>query len=63
MTGGLAMGLMEDFGYASRREVLRPGETLFLYTDGLTDANKPQRGVVRQGAAGGDPERFRGAIT
>ena len=38
MTGGLAMGLMEDFGYASRREVLQPGETLFLYTDGLTDA-------------------------
>ena len=38
MTGGLAMGLMEDFGYSSRREVLQPGETLFLYTDGLTDA-------------------------
>ncbi|MCY4588173.1 MAG: SpoIIE family protein phosphatase [Bryobacterales bacterium] len=38
MTGGLAMGLMEDFGYASRREILQPGETLFLYTDGLTDA-------------------------
>ncbi len=38
MTGGLAMGLMEDFGYSSRREVLQPGETLLLYTDGLTDA-------------------------
>ena len=38
MTGGLAMGLVEDFGYSSKRETLRPGETLFLYTDGLTDA-------------------------
>ena len=38
MTGGLAMGLVEDFGYSSKREILRPGETLFLYTDGLTDA-------------------------
>ena len=38
MTGGLAMGVMEDFDYSSRREFLQPGETLFLYTDGLTDA-------------------------
>ena len=38
MTGGLAMGVMEEFPYASRREVLRSGETLFMYTDGLTDA-------------------------
>jgi sigma-B regulation protein RsbU (phosphoserine phosphatase) len=32
------MGVVEDFGYSSKREILRPGETLFLYTDGLTDA-------------------------
>ena len=38
MTRGLAMGLMEDFEYASGSEVIRPGETLFIYTDGLTDA-------------------------
>ena len=37
-TGGLAMGVLEEFPYASRRQVLQPGETLFLYTDGLTDA-------------------------
>ncbi len=36
-TGGLAMGLMEDFPYSSGTTVLQPGETLFLYTDGLTD--------------------------
>ena len=38
MTRGLAMGLMEDFEYASGSEVIQPGETLFIYTDGLTDA-------------------------
>ena len=38
MTRGLAMGLMDDFDYSSGSEVLQPDETLFLYTDGLTDA-------------------------
>ena len=38
MTGGLAMGIIDDFEYGMRREKLHAGETLFLYTDGLTDA-------------------------
>ncbi len=38
MTQGLAMGLMDDFEYVSGSEVIGPGETLFIYTDGLTDA-------------------------
>ncbi len=38
MTRGLAMGLMDDFEYASGSEVIQPRETLFIYTDGLTDA-------------------------
>ena len=38
LTQGLAMGLMDDFEYASGSEVIQPGETLFIYTDGLTDA-------------------------
>lgn len=37
LTGGLAMGLMDDFPYSSNSITLEPGETLFLYTDGLTD--------------------------
>lgn len=37
LTGGVAMGLMEDFPYSSDSITLEPGETLFLYTDGLTD--------------------------
>ena len=37
-TGGLAMGVMDGMDYDSRRITLEPGETLFLFTDGLTDA-------------------------
>ena len=38
MTGGVAMGVLDDFEYECREEELRPGDALFLYTDGLTDA-------------------------
>ena len=38
MTDGVAMGVLDDFEYDSREEELRPGDALFLYTDGLTDA-------------------------
>ena len=38
MTAGVAMGVLDDFEYESREEKLHPGDALFLYTDGLTDA-------------------------
>jgi sigma-B regulation protein RsbU (phosphoserine phosphatase) len=37
-TGGRALGLVEQSPYASARMVLRPGESLLLYTDGVTEA-------------------------
>ena len=37
-TGDLAMGIMEDFDYSSHQAQLAPGDTFFVYTDGLTDA-------------------------
>src|SRR5262245_57638006 len=39
--GGTALGLMEQSPYASGRMVLGPGETLLLYTDGVTEATNP----------------------
>lgn len=36
--GGIALGLVEESAYASERMVLGPGETLLLYTDGITEA-------------------------
>ena len=36
--GGRALGLVEQSPYASGRMVLRPGDALLLYTDGVTEA-------------------------
>jgi phosphoserine phosphatase RsbU/P len=36
--GGRALGLVEQSPYASGRMVLRPGEALLVYTDGVTEA-------------------------
>ena len=66
MTGGLAMGIIDDFEYDMRREKLHVGETLFLYTDGLTDAvnldgelfGKDRLEATLDGAAGRSPEQL-----
>ncbi len=38
LTDGLALGVMEDFEYSASRARLEPGDTMLLYTDGVTDA-------------------------
>jgi serine phosphatase RsbU (regulator of sigma subunit) len=40
--GGMALGVQQDTLYNVRRIRLRPGEGLFLYTDGVTEAMDPQ---------------------
>jgi sigma-B regulation protein RsbU (phosphoserine phosphatase) len=40
-TGGRALGLVEQSPYASARMVLGPGESLLLYSDGVTEAMDP----------------------
>jgi len=42
-TGGRSLGLLDRSPYASGRLVLRPGEALLLYTDGVTEAMSPDR--------------------
>ncbi|MBN1104437.1 MAG: SpoIIE family protein phosphatase [Deltaproteobacteria bacterium] len=37
-TGGTALGVLEDCVYRSRKISLRKGDTLFLFTDGVTEA-------------------------
>ncbi|NPA25064.1 MAG: SpoIIE family protein phosphatase [Deltaproteobacteria bacterium] len=37
-TDGIALGVMEDFSFAGNRTKLEPGETLFIFTDGVTEA-------------------------
>jgi sigma-B regulation protein RsbU (phosphoserine phosphatase) len=38
MTGGTILGCIDDFEYKSKKVTLKPGERLFLYTDGVTEA-------------------------
>lgn len=37
-TGGIALGVMPDLPYAETSVALAPGDTLFLYTDGISEA-------------------------
>jgi len=37
-TGGLALGVMEDFSFQSKRIVLNEGDAIFIYSDGVTEA-------------------------
>lgn len=39
MTGGMVLGVFDDMSYKSKTFRLNPGERLFLYTDGVTEAN------------------------
>ncbi len=45
MTGGIILGYLEDFQYSSGRIKLEPGDRLFLYTDGVTEAFNKQEEV------------------
>jgi len=66
MTDGVAMGVLDDFEYESRREELHPGDALFLYTDGLTDAvdlngelfGKERLETTLDGASSRSPEQI-----
>ena len=40
-TGDLVMGAMPDIAYHSKHLTLNPGDTLLLYTDGVTEAMNP----------------------
>lgn len=37
-TKGIPLGVMDDFAYQSRKITLQKGDTLLLYTDGVTEA-------------------------
>ncbi|MGD8382089.1 MAG: PP2C family protein-serine/threonine phosphatase, partial [Syntrophobacterales bacterium] len=40
-TDGVMLGVTEDFTYKSKKNQLQKGETIFLYTDGVTEAMNP----------------------
>jgi sigma-B regulation protein RsbU (phosphoserine phosphatase) len=53
---GLALGLMRGFRFQSERITLRPGDGLFLYTDGITEAMDTARRLYTE-------ERLQSALT
>ena len=42
LTAGVMLGVEKDFVYQSGRIVLKQGDTIFLYTDGVTEAMNPE---------------------
>ena len=70
LTGGVAIGVMPDLEYQQNTITLAPGDTLSLYTDGVTEAmneNKEELGEKRffdilKGASSGEPEIITRAI-
>jgi sigma-B regulation protein RsbU (phosphoserine phosphatase) len=70
-TEGIALGVMEDASYHARTIVLRPGDGLLLYTDGVTEAMDPEDRLfsddrlqqVLEARNGGSPqETIRGVV-
>jgi sigma-B regulation protein RsbU (phosphoserine phosphatase) len=67
---GLMLGFLEQAPYATERVALRPGDALFLYTDGVTEARSPGRDLfsperledVLRRAAGRTAEGLVGAV-
>jgi phosphoserine phosphatase RsbU/P len=41
LTGGLALGVVEGFMYKNNLIQLKPGDTIFTFTDGITEAMNP----------------------
>jgi sigma-B regulation protein RsbU (phosphoserine phosphatase) len=46
---GLVLGAMEDMFYKEEETVLRPGDMLYLYTDGVTEAVNPVNELFGEG--------------
>ncbi len=57
-TGGMALGVMTGMAYAEAAVRLTPGDTLFLYTDGISEAMDGEGPRVRRRAHRGDLARL-----
>lgn len=53
--GGMPLGVFEDAKFGQRQLDLKPGETLLIYTDGVTEAMNPKRELFGE-------ERFKGVL-
>jgi sigma-B regulation protein RsbU (phosphoserine phosphatase) len=58
---GLVLGAIEDAGYKTERTLLYPGDTLFLYTDGVTEAMNSSKNIYSDRRLQGTVEK--GTVT
>jgi sigma-B regulation protein RsbU (phosphoserine phosphatase) len=61
MTGGVALGVVEDFAFQSKKVTLAPGDALYLYTDGVTEAMNPADELYGEDRLERELERLRDA--
>ena len=61
MTGDVALGVVEEFTFQSRQVTLQPGDTVFLYTDGVTEAMNAQEELFGEPRLVSELERLRDA--
>lgn len=71
-TGGLVLGVMDDMPYQSKQVTLSTGDSLFLFTDGITEAmdchddlfsDARLRAVLRQMHGASSAEIIRGVVS
>ena len=60
MTGGIALGVMEDFSFQSKRVVLNKGDAIFIYSDGVTEAMNSRHELFSEERLEGELGRLKG---
>ncbi|RZB30436.1 MAG: phosphoserine phosphatase RsbU/P [Desulfobacteraceae bacterium Eth-SRB1] len=59
-TDGLALGVMEDFSFQSKRVVLNKGDAIFIYSDGVTEAMNSRHELFSEERLEGELKRLKG---
>ncbi|MCK4468572.1 MAG: SpoIIE family protein phosphatase, partial [Desulfobacterales bacterium] len=60
MTSGIALGVMEDFSFQSKRIVLNKGDAIFIYSDGVTEAMNSKLELFSEERLEGELDRLKG---
>lgn len=60
---GIALGILSPAGYAMVEAVLRPGDRLLLYTDGVTEAHDPGGELFEETRLKNAVEKYHGLCT
>jgi sigma-B regulation protein RsbU (phosphoserine phosphatase) len=60
MTGGIALGVSEDFRFQSKRITLDKGDTVFIYSDGVTEAMNSRHELFSEERLEAELDRLKG---